>query len=695
MVINVFLVLAFSNELESFVLHNSSPEHAPITSGTLLSVTGEGFINGISACQLVHTSYGSILSQNNFVRNNSFMTCTLPDVNFIPSIAFALTSTVDLRIVNQVSGIPQISNAIPFTLFNLSQMLVTSINPVEGFNSSITTIKVHGTGFINTSTISCLVADMLTVTAMYENDTMLSCRLPYYTTPAQVSVDILINGQTASKVHTVTTTTNLFTYFSTSPEITGLVFTDSFARLLLSFDREVELGGEQQSSLKISFTNCSQVFSSSSVSLLGGETQCQWHNTLQQQILITLGAANVFPGSVLHLKENIIRTRNVAYSKLASGGVMVSNTGQRLQPVAVITGPQHIPFCGNVTFSGHESLSGGSQSLLFKWNISYNPSDVPLQSGSGETSLKPGTTLDPLELVPDYFTDLSSISLPTESFMTGIDYSFILFVQNFLGEQDSIEITITKQPFPAPIVWVVGGMKRTPLVGRDVLIEGVASLPQCLDDHVVLSFQWKISSHKHNPSISSLMSPVLLIPANTLLPGTNYTAILTVTAAGQTGNASVIITTQEQQIEAVITGGNEVFSSEQNLIILDGTASRGLTNDVMQDPNFFIEWSCHDITRNWSCDSVLASYSHSLCVKLASNVLPEGKYIFTLTLEHNGTISKAIKEISLLANPSPRARIFTPSSRLSAQDKLILQGFVCSSVQANASWSTVHLPGKQ
>ena len=684
----ILLVASLQSLSHSLSLNSASPVNSPLSGGTQLSITGQGFVSGLSTCQFLHTSYGSINSNENIIHNSSFMICIMPEVDFIPSGILTPTAVIQLRILNP----PDQSNTLDLTLFNLAQMTVTSIDPAEGFNSSTTTVNIHGSNFVNTAEITCSI-NGLTVRADYENNTLLKCLLPQYPNPSQVVVDILLNGQESSKVSPSSSSSNLFTFFSTPPSITCSRFTDSYAQFLLCFDREVEVGGETQPAM-VTAVNCSLVLASESLSLVGVDAVCQWRNIQQRELVIQLTTSSlILPRSILTLTNSTIRTRNVSFSKLVSGSVEVQPSTQLLQPTAVLTGPEYIPYCGNLSFSARESRSGGPRSLLYKWNITTDPSESSVLTGSGENTLTPFPS-DPNENIPKNFTSLNSISVPSDNFQEGTNYTLTVTVQNFLGQEHSSETVLTKLTAPAPSVWVVGGREIATTVDEEVLIEGVVRIPVCLEERAQLSFQWRLHSHQHTPSIPTLRSPILLIPPYTLLHSTVYTASLTVTVAGHSSNTTVIISTQRQDLVARIAGGTTVTHERQQPIVLDGTVSTGLTQEVQNDVTFSSSWECQELTvTQLSCNSS-GQVKTGLQLKLLPNTLSSGTYLFILTLTHRGIVSTANQTIVVLPHSAPRVSISAPNSPISNHRKLILRGTVSSSSPATASWTTVYLPGE-
>ena len=670
----------------AIILHSFSPLTAPRSGGSLLSVTGQDFISGVSQCQFLHSSYGSTSSTNNIVYNSTFMVCTVPLIGFVPQSVLSPTVNVQVRIASP----PQLSNSIDLTLFDLTQMSVASINPVEGFNTSATSVSIYGSGFVNTHESTC-VTNSLTMTAEYVGPTALRCQMPLYPIPSQVVLDVLLNGQTSSRLARPLNST-IFTYFSTPPNIGVCEFASSYTLLLLEFDREIEVGNEMGPAL-ITPLNCGLVFDNKSNSILGDGAECSWLNTQQRQVVVQLTADSTIQlGTLLTINSNTLRTRHVAFSKLASGSIAVQQSPlQPLLPVAIITGPEQIPNCGNLTLSGAQSRNGGPKPLFFMWNITL-VMDALTGSGLGSGM----NYLNPLKMNIMLEESTDSVSIPAEYFQGDQQYLVILTVRNFLGHQDSSETVLKKSAVLAPNVWVVGKRELSVSVDTEVLIEGVSSLPPCVDKGAGVLYHWAIHSKEPIPFLSYLENPIMAIPAHTLRHSSVYSTTLTVTVNSHTANTTVLIHTQREPIVTRIAGGITITHVQQQTLLIDGTASRGLDQTVTNDSSFTAEWSCTQVAVNVSCSSLGVLRMNELQLEIQPNSLLIGEHIFTLTITYNSTSSTASQTVIVIAHSAPTVTIsvLTRPNLVPVHRKLILHGTVSSSHPARAEWSIVYKPGE-
>ena len=566
-----------------------------------------------------------------------------------------------------------------------------SISPNEGFNSSTTLVTIYGSGFVNTQDSTCVI-DSLTVSAQYVSDTALQCLMPLYPIPSQIVFDLLLNGQVSSKVQSALLNSTSFVYFSTPPSLTDCVFTKSLASLLLGFDREIEVGGETNPAVVTPLT-CSLVFSVDTLAKLGNGADCEWLNSQQRQVLIHLTPSSVIlPGTLLTINSTTLRTRRVAYSKLASGSVQVQTPSQPLFPVPVITGPDQIPSCGNFSLSGDLSHGGGAKPLLFNWNITLVTHE---STGSGDGSGITPTDLFILEGVPNGFTISDSISLPSESFLDDRQYLVTLTVQNFLGHKQSTELLLYKSPLPAVIVWAVGGREIHTSVDNEVLIEGVVSLPPCVNKGAQISYQWTLQSSDHIPLVSYLVNPVMFIPAYSLRHNVVYTATLMVTVSGHTADTTVIINTQRVPIVARITGGDRVSHGQQKTLLLDSTDSSGLSQDVLNHSSFAVAWNCKQLaTNDTSCTSQGVLKMNGLQFEMLPSALSVGEHLFTLSISYNGSKFTANQIVSVVPYNASAVSIPTRPGLVPAHRKLILRGTVSASLSSRAQWSNVYKPGE-
>ena len=320
-------------------------------------------------------------------------------------------------------------------------------------------------------------------------------------------------------------------------------------------------------------------------------------------------------------------------------------------------------------------------------------------TGSGGGSgITPTTAFFTLQgMIPNGFTSSHSISLPSESFIDDRRYLVTLTVRNFLGHEQSTELQVYKSPLPAVGVWVVGGREVNTSVDKEVLIEGAVSLPPCvLSKGAEISYKWTLQSSDHIPSLSYLLNPIMFIPARTLRHNVVYTATLTVTFSGHNADTTVTINTLGEPIVARITGGDRVSHGQQKTLLLDSTASSGLTRDVLDHLSFAVDWNCKQLaTNDTTCTSQGVLKMNGLQFEMLPNVLSVGEYLFTLSITYSESTYTTNQVVVVVPYNPSTVKISMSSGLVPAHRKLILRGTVSSSLPSRAQWSNVYKPGER
>ena len=694
---------------DTLSFYSYTPESSSVQGGTVLSITGDGFQTSSTKCQLEHPNYGSEVVDDCLVSNSTHMVCTLPSITFLPDLSLVTGGfNVSLLLIDTPERSEQTYN---FIVYDQSAAEMSWMDPSWGYNNSETKVEIYGSGFVNTGGITCVVNDKFNVLASFVNSSLIECRLPPYPMTAQVVIAVLMNGQSVSLVEVTDEEVSSFIYYSTPPVIDKSSFGPSYASLVIEFDREVEVGGESynQSGNPQDGPNCGSIFTSTTLGLIGKSSLCSWKNTLQDAIIIELSTDSaVVPDSILHFRSDVLRTRHTAYSKHASGSIIVEQNAAPLEPIAVVTGPQYIPHCGSFVLSGSSSQNSGYRPLLYQWNINET-SLAEFTSGSGE-DMDEGAMMPMVEPLDDLlmngFTNLSSITLLSESFATNVVYTITMTVQNFLGLEDERNVTLVKLPLPVPLVTLSGGDVQVVYANTDFHLHGEAEIPACNNTEGVVihfTYNWTISFDGKIYEIpgSVTNSSALLIPANSLVPNTSYLVMLDVHGSGQSGNASTVLHALPSEIEARIFGGNSLTYSQGEPIILEASYMEEIA--TLHD-KLTLSWTCFSVDGGPEApclDSIngnVLSIPGNLSHELPPGTLSPGRYRLTLTLavKETNVSNTAVQTLHVLNHSAPQAFLQWPqfAGEFPVQQKLIIDGLVRWHSNGAIEWECVYRAGE-
>lgn len=645
-------------------LSSHYPTNGPASGGTIITITGDGFIlsgRSRSKCRFEAGALASVLGPTSVVHNSTHLVCTMPNVTSLFSMPLSLAGESIRLTVTAGSG--KLSNHINFLVYDQSSFRITHISPNHALtNSSTSLVIIQGHRFLNTGEITCaLESDPSIVTlASFNDSTMLQCMFPAVSVPSRLALIVSLNGQLVGAIPASPGVLTV-TFYSTPPLVTSSYFGSSYIDVILHFDREVEIGPEEMLSTRQEIQvatssdlllDCEQVLDAESLLLVGKNASCAWQNTQQRAIIVQLSSdSNVTIGSIMRLNGEFIRTRYVSYSRLATGAVMVESIfGIELTPSPILEVPYSIPACGDFVISGDKSLYGGYRDLVYEWKVGLELDEA------GNVILEP--TLQ--DSIPMGYTSHDQLHFQAVAFQGSRDesgsgssgdllqvttttthYSFQLTVRNeIFGSISSVVVYNLTGSRLLPLL-TVGGRERSVRVWRDVLIEGkvMGEGWACGGEYQVLGYSWTLENSEGgtvNLDETRTNTSVLLLPPHMLQPGSTYEATLTVTLSRlevSTATTSVVLNGEEELL-ARIEGGTRRSVGVPDEITLDGSSS---VIHACPTAQLVVSWNCTttsvpEVTeRNASsCGSFDGGNNLTLSVP-AGSLLPGG-YIYTLSL---------------------------------------------------------------
>ena len=659
------------------VLTRFSPRSGPTGGGTNISVWGSGFVE-ITRCNFANLPAASIPSLTAIVHNSTFMTCVLPEIT--TAFQFPENSTHNIIQFKIVTSPSQQSSEEDFLVVNLTTIFVTGLTPTRGLiSSSDNRVEFSGTNFVNTSELYCFVGNVREP-ATFISDQEVSCNLSSYPIPSLQYPRLSVNGDHSGFIP-VESDSNAFVFYSTAPILKKVEFSSSAAQLILTFDREVELGEENSTHTTQSF-ECSEIFDANTSSLLGEAAKCDWQTSQQRVIVIQLHANSmIVPDDPVTLNGASIRTRAVQYSMLSASS-MVIPTPEGPTPVAVLEAPGTIPSCGMLKLVARNSIYGGGRAVVYEWG-----------AFTGNETLN--------ELIESHVE--SSIEIPVESLAEAGPYNFTVNVTNFLGLQDTTTISyLHKSSSDTVLVTIYGNHNRGyPVDSDNIVIEATAEILSCSETNdATLEYLWTVTDNPDDAEVTLASTDInnseLWIPPLTLQVGTTYDIQLSVQYMGRrstAGNAIIQVTGLHPELTTALQTGHKSSVRVTEQIYLDTSPSRGLLPDQMYE----YYWQCDHCGLP---DSSISSVS-SPTLTLPAGALPLDIYEFTVTITHSSTgmSSTASTMLEVISNRtgagviSPSVKLAPPTkwNTLSTNDKTVVTASVSVPNAATVQWSTVEV----
>jgi hypothetical protein len=600
------------------------------------------------------------------------------------------------------------SNRLSFIFFDLSTITISSISPSQGLNSSNHVTQITGAGFLNVDSVQWIIGSNHHGNCSYSTSTTYTCVLSPFPFPSQQLVQITIDGSETGFVQLKQNQT-AFTFFSSSPVAYSTRFSPAHSSLIVSFDREVEIGGEAEYNTTTR-PNCSNIFDTTTLQLLGNSATCKWKNTRQREVVIDIfNDSLITTGNRVGVSGGGFRTRGVLFSRLNTVTVLEvepSDGHTLFNPIAIITGPTVVPACSDeVAFSGIYSQNSGPHSLRYLWNVS-----VMSFNASNATNYDSMVAMETiLQYFPQSFTSNPLLTLPSSAFDEEYYYTIFLTARNFLGFHSNSSVIVTKQPME---VMLLGNnfVRVNPL--DDVIVEVTVQTTSC---HVMsdsLQFSWAMEDTSNRDNVSdvthlldttTLLSPLLWIPRHTLLPGHQYRLIASLTSTQSSGVLagyhSIQMDVSHPNIVIRFVGGAYVTLPHGSDVLLDISPSLNL--DQYSKDEVGVSWGCVTGNPPSPCMNVVSDEILSLPSALTFTIPPThltpGTYRMTATIAGPSSASGSLL-VNILQPSAPGGgvRIVTVERGrpcIVPADEAVIEALVQTPQVGVIEWEGLFVPG--
>ena len=704
------------NDCGCFKINSISPNRGPSTGGTQIIVKGAGFfLDDDSLTQYdpqapncgAPTSFsnGDIILPRCYFRSATQQFSTIGLLVDHTTILCTTTDTTgaerssiyDLHIgIHDGPLTPATPNAV-FHNDEYSNVLITEMTPTWNIIGNRTLLSYVGHNFSDTGFVSCIIyglqnclldsADTMTVySATSVSSTRVDCDLPPVDTPCQTTIRLSSDGQSSGQAIPFAANLDfMFTFYAAAPVVTRAYFTDDMTSVFLHFDKRIEL---IQTTL-----SCSNVFSATTVNMLGTNPACIWSSSSFDQMAILLPAdAQLTHFTPIEFNDDNIRAYGQLYSRNITNYSVQAGGGTK--PVAIIEGLDSIPSCGTVTFTGRQSLYSGYGGFRYMWSVSVLDSTT---SGFRE--------------IQNYLNGLTpendNIALNTDHFVSNLEYYLQLTVTNSIGLVSDTRRRLIKQGSPVPQIQLVGDKMNRLECGSSIVLQVEVDSLSCSSLSGDLTYQWGVfeveKSKRMTPVLqdtSSLRtdSPTLYIPSSLFQCNYTYIAVITATIGSASNSNNFTIDVLPVALRAHIYGGNRTVARHRSLI-LDATRSI-----IIPDAGpVSYTWSCKNADTSGPChDSTIGNtsvigFDDTDYINIPANLFALNTlYLIQLTMKQGDSISSEAVQIQFTDLTPPTVEIVVPVSEVFVvTDRIIIEGLVFSiQPTRRVFWQCAELPGQ-
>ena len=424
---------------------------------------------------------------------------------------------------------------------------------------------------IGFSSCGVTYADTYVLNAMFIHSGKIMCTIPAAEYPCQVSISVSINDQSAGSIPQ---RDFLFTFLHPQPVVIQSRLQQNLDSILIRFDQPLFATTDISN-------GCSALFHTTTLSLLGNSL-CSFTDTSNEYILIQLSTdAMLNSDSELVWKDNTIYAISEANSFLLSTPTSIQLTASIHNPIAVISGPESIPFSGSTYFSAKLSYNCGYKPFIFSWDIRASDLDIDLSEASRKLSQL------------DSSSDI--LVLDSSDFTAGEYYTLILSVTNSFGVSSEIaEKLFVKNLFPTYPITLVSYPVDIFYSDQELYFYVLIDYPISDVDRYSFVYSWNVeqvlvSKEKIGINLNTLISDssALLLPSDYLQANYNYQISVSIRfielSREETVSKEIFVNTPSPI--SIISGGNRQIGFNQVLRI---DASNSIQHTGLFD------WECFD-----------------------------------------------------------------------------------------------------
>jgi len=506
--------------------------------------------------------------------------------------------------------------------------------------------------------------------------------------PGNCTIAAVVVGTSEAEFSVVYLTSMLVIVYSTTapppaPVLTGAAFANNAATVVVSFDSETNRGGTEDS------------FDCKDVLVFPGceSSRCQWFG-LQA---ITIFPSNlVVPGVNISLLNDTIASKCVAgttalcveFPRSVATTVVLTMPQFPIAPTVIITGPERIGSCSNLTIDITNSIgSAGRPWMSPEFTIQTEPLGVEVGGLvhflDNEFEISPPSPIVADLLVPD------------------TAYTITVTMCNFLGYCGIASTHVLVEPSESvPVVTILGPPERDVLLKNSFSIAAKALVTTCQNGTTTspnFIYSWRVALYDlyGRPDIESeSVSPgTFLLSPFILEAGKWYSFELRVTDSltASTASAVAVVNVLRGQLVPIVAGGSERTARLGESLLLDGSGSYD------QDQLGVFGSGLDTVDYSWSCIGLQPVYSSACPVVLSppggeSTTVSNMTHLnatsrVTLTMSDATRVAVAYIDITTIEAAAPEMFVVNVASPVARSVELKLSATIMSSIECQSRWS--------
>jgi hypothetical protein len=390
-----------------------------------------------------------------------------------------------------------------------------------------------------------------------------------------------------------------------APELLAAAFTDDGSVIVIDFDSSTDRGAMPQQ-----FT-CSALF----VFDCAATARCIWTTPKRVEAYVDAATTCATVGSQIKLVTTAVvkaQCQNGATTcdrqtwlpASTTKVVYVASPLTAISPSVALSSPDTIGQCDPLLLDVTASSGNGGRP--------WKPRTVTVDTASPDPSLLQS-------FLANKYQDSPPTPLPSNLFVPGYTYNFVVRLCNFLGKCSQTSKRVLVQDKSIPTVTLPGAAMRYAQRSAPVTIASNAFVLQCDKDvrtSAGLTYSWAVSLNGAPIQLTSMSKDPgrLVIPAFVLQVERVYDVAVTVTmtSSNQATKASTQVYVARGNLVAVVRDGATRTVQEGKLLNIDG--SQSYDQDETTAPQLSFTWACAQVlpVYNSDCSDIFSQFNQTL-----------------------------------------------------------------------------------
>jgi len=401
---------------------------------------------------------------------------------------------------------------------------------------------------------------------------------------------------------------------------------------------------------------CDRLLFGEAVEAFGSTHFCSWTSSTVLRVTFSKDAT-VKPGAFFGIKNSVLQSsapNTTLYTQNATG--YLTTPVEAVKPVVTLNAPSVIGDCDSLLVDARLTTGSGGRAFKIIWNVTYHnlPENVSVANLTFAVNEASRTNALWFKVPP---ADVPKVSM-----------TFSLRTMNWLGNDNSGSVAVTKVNTDPPIVQIAGYGTAARLYLADTFkLTAEATLPACAPGDSPLVFVWSEPSgfltSQQLLALQTLSPRSIKVKGGVMVAKQTYQFRVTAFVSGYpnvNSTATLSVYAKPSELFASVAGGSARLQSRLNPVELDATGS--YDPDLRTSTaHLSYRWDCYDYATKGPCynNGSLIVIPSLATTEIGAEELKAGRFRLTHTVlcVGDGRNASASVELELAATEVPEVGI--------------------------------------